>query len=364
MKKTVFFAGAVTVAVMAVNSFVCAQETELDLSLKHEAERAIDKGLVYLRKSIAKDGSWSDHPGVTALVLRAFAGAPDKYTVNDGMMMKVAANYLVNLQKPDGSIFDKELPNYVTANSVIALVELDKEQYDSVIKRAQAFLIGSQFDEGEGYSSDHNYYGGIGYGSKIRPDMSNLQTALEALKVSGLPADNEAWQKAVTFINRCQNRSESNDEQWAGNDGGFIYRPGESKVTGTHQSYGSMTYAGLKSFLHADVDKDDPRVVAAYDWIRDNYTVEENPGMGLQGLFYGYHTFSKALEAYDKDIIIDTDGEKHNWRNDLVEKLVAIQAPDGSWVNENNRWWESDKNLCTAYSVIALEFCLKNQEYK
>ncbi|MDX9703650.1 MAG: terpene cyclase/mutase family protein [Candidatus Auribacterota bacterium] len=364
MKKAVCM--AVIIGTMFVNSLsnLYAAESVLDVSLKHEAERAIEKGLAYLRTTIGKDGSWSDHPGVTALVLRAFAGAPDTYTKDDGMMHKVAANYLINLQKQDGSIFDKELPSYVTANAIIALVELDSSAYDAVIKKARSFLVGAQFDEGEGYTPDHEYYGGIGYGSRIRPDLSNLQIALEALKASGLPAEDEAWQKAVTFINRCQNYSETNDQDWAGNDGGFIYLPGESKVKGTHQSYGSMTYAGLKSFLHANVDKSDPRVKAAYDWISQHYTVEENPGMGLQGLFYAYHTFAKALYTYAVDFIVDPDEVKHNWRNDLVEKMVAIQSPDGSWVNENNRWWESDKNLCTAYSILALEYCLKGQESK
>ena len=89
---------------------------------------------------------------------------------------------------------------------------------------------------------------------------------------------------------------------------------------------------GLKSFLYANVAKDDPRVKAAFDWIRSHYTLEENPGMGLQGLFYSYHTFAKALYAYGDDLIKDNSGKEYNWRNDLVEKLVEIQADDGSWV--------------------------------
>ena len=76
---------------------------------------------------------------------------------------------------------------------------LIRKKYADVIKKAQAFLLDSQFDEGEGYSEDHEFYGGIGYGSRIRPDLSNLQTALEALKDSGLPSDDETWQ-AGSFV--------------------------------------------------------------------------------------------------------------------------------------------------------------------
>ena len=45
-----------------------------------------------------------------------------------------------------------------------------------------------------------------------------------------------------------------------------------------------MTYTGLKSFLYAGVNKDDPRVKAAVSWVRAHYTFEENPGMGQAGL--------------------------------------------------------------------------------
>ena len=34
---------------------------------------------------------------------------------------------------------------------------------------------------------------------------------------------------------------------------------------------------------------------------------------------------------------------------------INLKKPDGSWKNENGRWWEKDANLVTAYSVMALE---------
>ena len=50
-----------------------------------------------------------------------------------------------------------------------------------------------------------------------------------------------------------------------------------------------MIYAGLKA--------DDPRVVAAMDFIRKHYSLTDNPGMGKAGLYYYYHTFAKALDV-------------------------------------------------------------------
>ena len=122
-----------------------------------------------------------------------------------------------------------------------------------------------------------------------------------------------------------------------------------------------MTAAGLLSLLFAGADKDDPRVQAAYDWIRANYTLEENPGAtdGIQGLYYYYNVFSKSMAAFGADIVTDTDGNDHNWRADIARKLVSLQQDDGSWVNPDSpRWWEGNPELVTAWSVIALNAAL------
>jgi squalene-hopene/tetraprenyl-beta-curcumene cyclase len=119
-----------------------------------------------------------------------------------------------------------------------------------------------------------------------------------------------------------------------------------------------MTYAGLKSFIYAKVDKSDRRVQAAFNWIRQNYTLNENPPIGPQGLYYNFHTMSKALNAYGEEVFTDAQGRSHDWRSELISKLVSLQHGDGYWVNENGRWWENQKELVTAYTVLALEIAL------
>ena len=72
-------------------------------------------------------------------------------------------------------------------------------------------------------------FGGWGYSAKKgRADGSNLQMALEALHDSGLPQDDPAYKSALKFLQRQQNLSETNDQPWASNDGGFIYTPGNN----------------------------------------------------------------------------------------------------------------------------------------
>ena len=64
--------------------------------------------------------------------------------------------------------------------------------------------------------------------------------------------------------------------------------------------------------------------------------------MGPQGLYYYYNTMSKALNILDVDQFVLDDGKKVNWRDQLTKKLFDLQKPDGSWTNENGRWWEKD----------------------
>lgn len=199
------------------------------------------------------------------------------------------------------------------------------------------------------------------------PDLSNTQFFLDALIATGVASDDPAIQNALIFVSRCQNlESEHNTTPFAAaiNDGGSYYTPaagGSSQAgegpEGGLRSYGSMTYAGLKSMIHAGLTPDDPRVAAALAWIGNYYTIEENPGMGQQGLFYYYHTFAKALDVAGYDVFTDAEGQEHDWRKELAEHLFSIQQDDGSWLNEADRWYEGDPSLVTAYCLLALKHC-------
>jgi len=324
------------------------------------------RGVAYLRKTQQPDGSWQRYPGITAVCVLGLlrSGLTDR----DPAVAK-ACDYLAALAKPNGSIYSEQfgpaqaLPNYNTSLAITALHQTRNPKYATLIRKAQEFLSGSQFDEGEGFKPTDRQYGGIGYGSREdNPDVSNLQNALEALKTTGYPKNADVFKKAITFLQRCQNRSESNDQRWAGNDGGFVYASsGESKADEytkrPHSSYGSMTYAGLKSYLYCNVKKSDPRVQAAWNWLRANYTVEENPVMGDDGLYYHYHTMSKTLALWGEKVVTDAKGQRHPWATDLAQAIVRKQRPDGSWVNKNPRWRENDSALVTGYTLLSLANC-------
>ena len=351
------FLPAFLIAVLPITTLAAP---DMEPELKGKANRAVDAGLHYLREHQAENGSWSNSVGVTALALRAFLESHRKYGEADGPFITKPIKFILSHVKPNGSISESiQNVNYNTAVAITALQATHNPAYADIISNGQKFIKGIQLDESKDYSPEHQYYGGIGYGGDERPDMSNQYIALEALKSTDLDPNDPVWQRALTFISRSQNNSETNDQAWAKNDGGFTYMPGYSP-NGETNSYGGMTHAGLVSLLFAGTDKNDPKVSAAYNWIKHNYTLEHNPGaLKDQGLFYYYNAFAKSMFAYGDAEITDANGIVHNWRNDLAEKLVAIQGEDGSWVNTTARWWEGDKNLVTAWSVIALNYATK-----
>ena len=76
--------------------------------------------------------------------------------------------------------------------------------------------------------------------------------------------------------------------------------------------------------------------------------------MGDAGLYYYYHLMAKALDVLGETQFEDADGKKHDWRADITSEVARRQNADGSWVNKNNRWLESDANLVTAFALLAL----------
>ena len=345
------------------------------VDLASVTEPVVERALSFLEANQQPDGGWLGYqktdPAITALVAKCFIQSP-RYGPQHPIVRR-ALEMVLSYAKPDGGIYveGQGLRNYQTSVCLMALAATKDPNYRRRIRAAQEFLTRLQWDEGEGYERSNSWYGGTGYGRNKRPDLSNTQMMLEALTQSGLPPEHPAYKKATVFISRCQMLSTTNDQPFAAGstDGGFVYTPannGESKagtVTIDGQprlrSYGSMTYAGFKSLLHARVDRDDVRVQRAVDWIRRYYTLEGNPNMpgarSVEGLYYYYHVFAKALEAWGQDEITDAAGRPHRWREDLCRELKRRQRADGSFVNTADRWMEGNPFLVTAYSVLAIQ---------
>lgn len=355
-------------------------------SLQQEIDIAISKGLRFLlEKQNKADGSWStpDEPAITALVLTAFAADPSRKTPGE-LPEEVEKGYqfLLSKVKPDGGIYSKGRANYNTSIALTALSFNARPEFEKVILDARRFVVGQQNDFGDKGATDNEFDGGIGYGKPgadkpPRADLSNTHFALEALYYSKRVFDDKAgpedkqndlnWGAAIKFVERCQNLPASNDQKWASDDaqnkGGFIYEPGATKAEEVKlpdgrtamRSYGSISYAGMLSFIYAGLTPDDPRILAALQWLGENYTLQENPGIGQEGLFYYYHTMAKAMAVAGLTELKTKDGKTVDWRRELGRHLLNIQRPDGSWLNGTGRWMENDAVLVTAYTLLALE---------
>lgn len=336
-----------------------APAAKLDPKLEAAAREAVDRGIEYLKKQQKDNGSYGNHVGLTAEAVIAFATSYHKYNGNSGTFVSLATDWLVKQQRPDGAISGDATPTYNTALALLAFDAVSPKGFEKSIQAGQKFLSGVLLDEADKVEKKDKYYGGMSYGSagEERPDLSNLQFGLEALRATDFDPNSDVWAKAQVFVTRCQNRSESNDQEWAANDGGFTYRPGGASQSGT-ASFGSMTFAGLKSLIFTNAKKDDPRVQAAWDWIRKNYTFNDHPGRGTVTYYYYLQTAATALNAFGEPYVTDEKGRKHLWSADLITRLVSLQKPDGSWVNSDGQYWEDNPLLVTSRSIIALSNAL------
>ena len=298
-------------------------------------------------------------------------------------------DFIVSNAKPDGGIYGKGLATYNTALSIMALVQSGKEEHLPIIAKARRLLVNQQQDFDKRGVTDNLFDGGIGYGgSYAHSDLSNTHFALEALYYSKkVLADTEYdetsefdldWDAAIEFVSLTQNSKNTVErlgDSYALRDedeGGFIYFPADTKSDEIElktddgektalRSYGSMSYAGLLSFIYAEMDRDDPRIAAAMKWLQENYTLKENPGMDAQGLYYYYHTMAKALAITGTQKLVTPDGKKIDWKKDLALEVMSRQNQDGSWINEeSNRWMEDDSAMVTAYGMLVLEHIYRN----
>ena len=366
------------IPVVALVILVQSKATD-NLSLKLEIGRALDKGVTWLNgEQNASSGNWGEpeYPALTGLVLRATLGHPESTLVDKfAKNQKAGFDFILSKVQSDGGIYGKGLASYNTSICMMALLQAKDAKYEETIRKARKFLINQQADFDKKGELDNTFDGGVGYGSRwAHSDLSNTHLAMEALfyakhslkSKEGDELDLD-WDAAIAFVQKCQNLPKTNKEKWVSTHeddrGGFVYFPGSS-MAGERESangakalrsYGSMSYAGLLSFIYAEMKEDDPRLMAALDWLKAHYTVEENPGMGQQGLYYYYHTMSKALTLSGIREIKDASGKKRDWRKELALELLDQQDPKGFWLNENGRWWERDPILVTSYALLTLE---------
>lgn len=365
-------------------------------SPEEQLDQFADRAINFLRSQQTDTGGWSVpqqgpvFPAITGLVTTGMLLDPELDASDEDIAQ--AIEFMLSYRQEDGGIYDRLLASYNTSIclSALALARDELPMADQAVEPAVSFLRELQWggsasvsealaDEVAPVARSHPFFGGVGYGRSGRPDNSNLTFFLQALEDAGVPGDDPAVQRALVFLERTQMDGTINSMPYAAgsSQGGFIYATspsgdeadlgtGESKAgevaetlsDGTTasrlQAYGSMTYAGFKSYAYAQLDADDPRVAAAMRWMADHYTLDENPNVGTDGYYYYLLVFGRALGARGELIVPTTSGDA-DWTADLAAKLIELQQDDGSVRVVDDRWLENDPVLITAYSLIAAQ---------
>lgn len=394
MKKT-------AIAIVAATVLGTAQlfgDTPADnsASVEARARAGIEKGLDWLLAQQQTNGVWSskDFPALTALPAWALSAVGRE---KDQKAIQKAADFIKSCAQPDGGIYATvpgrrggALGTYNTAISMTALHYCDNAGAVRIIQKAREYVAATQL------LGDDEYRGGFGYEKNTeRPyaDLNNSSWAISAMRLTQdveeqRPAGEKRvdidWDAALGFVDRMQLKLGQKDVT-PDDVGGFLYKP-ETKREGMPgkppaggvgggkptvptaaggrpmlRSYGSITYSGILSMIYAQVGRDDPRVVSAIDYARRHWTLDENPGMGQQGVYYYFTIMARALSLLDiNELPSAKEGEAPiPWRDALVEKVLSLQNEDGSWANGNNRFWEANPVLSTSYGVLTLEYALR-----
>jgi squalene-hopene/tetraprenyl-beta-curcumene cyclase len=188
------------------------------------------------------------------------------------------------------------------------------------------------------------------------PVAKSAETAREMLDQPGASLDADK-RKALEFLANAKRDS--------------VRAPSRVRASGqraTQSGIGPFTYDDLLPFVYLDLSPDHTIALRALEALRTYYALDHNPDLtkrygpggfqpGTQGLFYYYLVVARALSTYGVKTIQTADGAKHEWAREISSKLLELQRPDGSWVNQDARWWEHEPALVTSYALLTLSRC-------
>lgn len=314
-----------------------------------EVRNAIEKGKTYLLDKQKGNGRWKDlenfADGTTGLATLALLNA--KVSV-ESPAMKAA---LLALQRRDA----ENLSTYALSLRIMVLAQADPtgRTYLGRIQEDVDQLVASQLVNTE-------HAGGWGYNSKqmSSADASNSQFAILALheaSLLGIEIDEQVWLRAKKYWQSLQQAN-----------GGFKY-----VVTGTRIATGSMTCAGISSWLIINENLAEPadflnggQVACCGDdfdlqvtrdairWLSRNFTVRFNPparGVGNTG--------AKMYYLYGMERAGRLSGERffgeHDWYRIGAAHLVSQQKRDGSWRNAGGHS-ETMGEISTSFALLFL----------
>jgi len=356
----------------------------LPAELDAKVEASLAAAARFLAGRQDEDGAWrskvygpfKDGPTLTPHVLLALnclpEGGPEARRSFDR-----GVKYLKSLIDEQGQLRGPlVMPVYTSAG---ACMVVPQEAQRAWVDQLRAHQLTAAL----GWDESDSSFGGWGY--SISPPhkpngTANLSATLygvTALRNAGVPLDDAAYAQILTFVSRCQNFPHDPANRDARfDDGGFFFTPHDAAknkagVAGTdregrerYHSYGSMTADGVRTLILCGAKHEDPRIVAARQWLEQNFSATENPGTFapdremIRRSTYFYYCWSVAHALRELNLTdLDTRRGKVHWPEALATELLARQRPDGSWSNDFTDTKEDDPLIATPHAAIALYIC-------
>lgn len=313
MRTTIFALGMSVLAALTP-----AQEVAYPPGVTKEIHEAAQRGLQWLSRNQANDGSWRNaggygtYPaamtGLAGMALIASGSTPTrgKYwrevrqSVEFLMKNADATNGVISVPQEEGrSMYGHGFATLYLASVFGMEEDLRKQEKLKRILDKAVTLIGSAQSSAGGwiYTPDSNSDEGSVTVTQVQ--------ALRACRMSGIIVDKKVIDRAVGYIKRCQNADGSIRYSLnSGNDG----RP-------------AITAAGVAVLYNAGVYDDQPFVEKAYEYCKKHIQISVD---STGHHFYTHLYWSQALYQRGGKDWADYYSKKAAW-------LLKQQKKDGSW---------------------------------
>lgn len=384
-----FKRGAVVASLLALLLFGagCALNTGGDLS---ESARMQHAAASFLWKQQAASGGWHSQThrilkggqALTPFILFTLLES-DQIPASHAPQMERGLDFIRRHTSAEGvlGLADSmiiEYPNYATAYALRLLLKYGSAADEPLIEAMRQYLMGQQFGKERGVERTHPAFGGWGFGERGLPDgaagyvdLSHTRRVLQALYQSDEPGAS-TMQQVQVFLKRLQKMKVLDKvaaDTVSGFDGGFYYSPvvflankgGVLKGNAREgppvfRSYATATCDGILALLASGVERNDPRLESALNWLRVHADLAYPEGMPLDAPA-GWHRVMQLYHLAVRAEVYHVTGWPEGAREDMLNYLKRHRRADGAFINkEGSPNKEDDPLLATALALSALHF--------
>ncbi len=334
MKTIILFPGLAFLTLLLTASITAAPSSIEDAKYQRAFDEAVDKGLDFLARSQAKDGSIGakNVPAITSLAVMAFLARghtpglpPYGDVINRGI------DYILSTPDAKGVMMGGSGQMYshniacLMLSEVSGMVDPERQaRIDATLPRGIQIILYAQ-----NISKSESMAGGWRYQpTSSDSDISLAGWALSALRSArnnGAPVPKEAIEKAVKFILRCRTQ-----------DNGFAYQPGGGANL-------ARTGIGLLCLEMAGRHRDEVTRKAG-EFILKRFKTD-SPFSGDTGKYYALYYIANGMFQLGGP-------EWESFAPALYDYVLKMQLENGSWPVTGSH--DQDPTYCTSMAILSL----------